>query len=91
MDLGKFDVLVEIYERKKAIVERHNDFSRIREIISNNPFIIENRLEEIAHFISCKDDKFKIIFIDYFMEMIRKEDEDFVKQYEQIEKEIKEA
>lgn len=91
MDLGKFDVLVEIYERKKAIVERHNDFSKIREIMSNNPFIIENRVGEIAHFLSCKDNKFKIIFKDYFMEMIRREDEDFVKQYEQIEKEIKEA
>lgn len=91
MDLGKFNVLVEIYERKKAIIERHNNFSSIRDIMSNNPFIIENRVEEIAHFLNCKDNDFKIIFIDYFMEMIHKEDEDFVKQYEQIEKEIKEA
>ena len=91
MDLGKFNVLVEIYERKKAIVERHDFFNRIRDIISNNPFIIENRVEEIAHLLSCKDDDFKTLFKDYFMEMVRKEDEDFVKQYEQIEKEINEA
>ena len=91
MDLGKLNVLVEIYERKKAIVERHNNFSKIRDIMSNNPFIIENRVEEIAHFLSCKDDDFKTLFKDYFMEMIRQEDEDFVKQYEQIEKEINEA
>lgn len=91
MDLGKFNVLVEIYERKKAIVERHNNFSKIRDIMSNNPFIIENRVGEIAHFLSCKDDDFKTLFKDYFKEMIRQEDEDFVKQYEQIEKEINEA
>lgn len=91
MDLEKFSVLIEIYERKKAIVERHNNFSKIRDIMSNNPFIIENRVEEIAHFLSCKNDDFKTLFKDYFMEIIHKEDEDFVKQYEQIEKEIKEA
>lgn len=91
MDLEKFNDLIEINERKKAITERHNNFSRMRELMSNNPFHIVNGVEEIAKFLSCKDNDFKTIFKDYFMEMIRQEDEDFIKQYEQIEKEIKEA
>lgn len=40
MDLGKFDVLVEIYERKKAITERHNNFSKMREIMTGSQFNI---------------------------------------------------
>ena len=91
MDLEKFNDLIEINERKKAITERHEYFSRMREIMSNSPFNIVHGVEEIANFLSCRDNDFKTIFRDYFMEMIHQEDEDFVKQYEQIEKEIQEA
>ena len=91
MDLEKFKDLIEINERKKAITERHNNFSKMKEIMSNNQFNITHGAEEIANFLSCRDNDFKTIFRDYFMEMIRQEDEDFVKQYEQIEKEIEEA
>ncbi len=91
MDLEKFNDLIEINERKKAITERHENFSRMRELMSKGQFNIANGLAEIANFINCKDNDFKTVFKDYFMEMIRQEDEDFIKQYEQIEKEIKEA
>ena len=91
MDLEKFKDLIEINERKKAITERHNYFSKMREIMSNSQFNITYGVEEIANFLSCRDNDFKIIFRDYFMEMIRQEDEDFVEQYKQIEKEIEEA
>lgn len=91
MDLEKFKDLIEINERKKAITERHNYFSKMREIMAGSQFNIVHAVEDIANFLSCRDNDFKIIFRDYFMEMIRQEDEDFVKQYEQIEKEIEEA
>ena len=91
MDLEKFKDLIEINERKKAITERHNCFSKMRDIMAGSQFNTVSAVEEIANFLSCRDNSFKIIFKDYFMEMIRQEDEDFVKQYEQIEKEIEEA
>ena len=91
MDLEKFKDLIEINERKKAITERHNHFSKMREIMSNNSLNVVNGVEEIANFLSCRENNFKFIFRDYFLNMIRLEDEDFIKQYEQIEKEIEEA
>ena len=91
MDLEKFKDLIEINERKKAITERHNYFCKIREIMTGNQFNIVSSVEEIANFLSCRDTNFKAIFKGYFMEMIRHEDEDFIKQYESIEKEIEEA
>ena len=66
-------------------------FKDLIEIMTGSQFNIVHAVEDIANFLSCRDNDFKIIFRDYFMEMIRQEDEDFVKQYEQIEKEIEEA
>ena len=91
MDLEKFKYLIEINERKNAITERHNYFSRMRDIMTGSQFNTVSAVEEIANFLSCRDNDFKIIFRDYFMEMIHQEDEDFVKQYKKKEKEIQEA
>lgn len=91
MDLEKFKDLIEINERKKAITERHSYFSKMRDIMTGSQFNIVHAVEDIANFLSCRDNDFKIIFKDYFIEMIRHEDEDFIKQYESIEKEIEEA
>lgn len=91
MDLEKFNDLIEINERKKAITERHNNFSKMREIMTGSQFNITHAVEEIANFLSCRDKDFKIIFQDYFMEMIHQEEEDFIKQCESINKEIEEV
>jgi len=91
MDIEKFNNLIEINERKKAITERHDYFSRMRDIMSNNNFNMVHGLEEIAGFLSCRDNDFKIIFRDYFMEIFLKENDDFYEQSAQIEKEIEEA
>ena len=91
MDLEKFNDLIEINERSRAITERHNHFENIGRILLNNSQNITKAMEEIAGYIGCRDADFKNIFIDYFKDMLRHENEDFSATMDLIKKEIEEA
>lgn len=91
MDLDKFNSIVEINERSRAITARHNHFEYIGRILSNNSHNITRAMEEITGYIGCRDTDFKNIFLDYFKDMIQQESKDFSATMDLIKKEIDEA
>lgn len=91
MDLEKFKDLIEINERKKAITYRHDCFEKIRVIMSNNNLNIARGVAEISNFLGSTDKNFAFIFRDYLYLMLQQENDDFIEQSKQIEKEIEEA
>jgi len=91
MDLEKFKDIIEINERKKVITYRHDCFERIRVIMSNNNLNIARGVTEISNFLGSTDKNFAFIFRDYLYLMLQQENDDFIEQSKQIEKEIEEA